>query len=92
MAQISLRQKVSTKRTRAIPLANVATKAQHVNLLVDKDAFNRIVRKYDADKGCKKYTTCCQLVWMLLFQWLRRRMLITWLRYGNEGGIVEDML
>lgn len=47
-------------------MAYVALIAQLVNNLVDKDAFKRIVHKYDADKVCKKYTAWCQFVWMLL--------------------------
>lgn len=47
-------------------MANITLIAQLVNQLVDKDAFSRIVSKYNADKGCKKFNAWSQFVWMLL--------------------------
>ena len=47
-------------------MSKITLLAQIVNDVIDKNAFARIVKRHNSDKGCKKFDTWHQFVWMLV--------------------------
>lgn len=47
-------------------MSKITLLAQIVNDVIDKNAFAWIVKRHNSDKGCKKFDTWHQFVWMLV--------------------------